>query len=38
MNSAYDQVLSADAETRAGLFTKTAQRLSSTPQNIEKDF
>ncbi|MER9235851.1 nucleotidyl transferase AbiEii/AbiGii toxin family protein [Mesorhizobium sp. M0622] len=38
MNSAYDQVLSADAATRAGLFTTTAQRLSSTPQNIEKDF
>ncbi|MEO5755347.1 MAG: nucleotidyl transferase AbiEii/AbiGii toxin family protein [Mesorhizobium sp.] len=38
MNSAYNQVLSADAESRAGLFTTTAQRLSSTPQNIEKDF
>lgn len=38
MNPAYDQVLSADADTRAGLFTTTAQRLNSTPQNIEKDF
>ena len=38
MTLAYDQVLSADAETRAGLFTATALRLGSTPQNIEKDF
>ncbi|CAH2402301.1 nucleotidyl transferase AbiEii/AbiGii toxin family protein [Mesorhizobium escarrei] len=38
MNSAYDRVLSADTETRMGLFTTTAQRLNSTPQNIEKDF
>jgi hypothetical protein len=38
MNPAYDEVLRADAETRAGLFTTTAQRLGSTPQNVEKDF
>ena len=38
MNPAYDQILSADEETRAGLFTTTALRLGSTPQNIEKDF
>jgi hypothetical protein len=38
MNPAYDEVLRADAETRAGLFTTTAQRLGSTPQNAEKDF
>jgi Nucleotidyl transferase AbiEii toxin, Type IV TA system len=38
MNPAYDQVLSAGEETRAGLFTTTALRLGSTPQNVEKDF
>lgn len=38
MNPAYDTILSADAETRAGLFTATAQRIGSTPQNVEKDF
>lgn len=38
MNLAYDEVLRADEETRAGLFTTTAQRLGSTPQNAEKDF
>ena len=38
MNPAYDQVLSAGEETRAGLFTTTALRLDSTPQNVEKDF
>ncbi|NPD15046.1 nucleotidyl transferase AbiEii/AbiGii toxin family protein [Xinfangfangia sp. D13-10-4-6] len=38
MNPAYDQILAVDAETRAGLFTTTAQRLGTTPQNVEKDF
>ena len=38
MNPTYDRVLSADAETRAGLFTTAAIRLGSAPQNIEKDF
>ena len=38
MNPAYDQVLAADDETRAGLFATTAQRLGTTPQNAEKDF
>lgn len=38
MNSAYDTILSADDETRAGLFTATAQRIGTTPQNVEKDF
>lgn len=38
MNPAYDEVLGADAETRAGLFGTTAQRLGTTPQNAEKDF
>jgi len=38
MNSAYDTILSADAETRGGLFTATAQRIGTTPQNVEKDF
>ncbi|MEO5865806.1 MAG: hypothetical protein ABIS14_11415 [Sphingomonas sp.] len=38
MNAAYDAVLVADDETRAGLFTTTAQRIGTTPQNVEKDF
>lgn len=38
MNSAYDTILSADAGARAGLFTATAQRIGTTPQNVEKDF
>lgn len=38
MNPAYDTILSADAETRSGLFTATAQRIGTTPQNVEKDF
>ena len=38
MNPAYDQILAADDATRAGLFTTTAQRLGTTPQNAEKDF
>jgi len=38
MNPTYDTILSADAETRAGLFTATAQRIGTTPQNVEKDF
>jgi hypothetical protein len=38
MNSNYDLILASDDETRAGLFTTTAQRLGTTPQNVEKDF
>lgn len=38
MNPAFDEVLKADADARAGLFTTTAQRLGTTPQNAEKDF
>lgn len=38
MNEAFDRILAADEETRAGLFTTTAQRLGTTPQNAEKDF
>ena len=38
MNPAFDQVIAADDETRLGLYTTTAQRLGTTPQNIEKDF
>jgi hypothetical protein len=38
MNSAFEEVISADQETRAGLFTTTAARLGTTPQNTEKDF
>lgn len=38
MNSAFDEVLRADAQTRSGLFAATAQRLGTTPQNVEKDF
>jgi hypothetical protein len=38
MNATYDEILRADAPTRSGLFTATAQRLGTTPQNVEKDF
>lgn len=38
MNVAFDEVIGADNETRAGLFATTAQRLGTTPQNAEKDF
>ena len=38
MNLAFDEVIGADKETRAGLFATTAQRLGTTPQNAEKDF
>lgn len=38
MNPNYDLVLASDEETQAGLFTTTAQRLGTTPQNVEKDF
>lgn len=38
MNTDYDAILSADQDTRAGLFTTTALRLGTTPQNVEKDF
>src|SRR3546814_678102 len=38
LNLDYDAILSADQDTRAGLFTATAQRLGTTPQNVEKDF
>lgn len=38
MNPAFNDVLSATADTRSGLFTATAQRLGTTPQNVEKDF
>ncbi|WP_343699651.1 nucleotidyl transferase AbiEii/AbiGii toxin family protein [Caulobacter sp.] len=38
MNINFDQLVRADAETREGVFNTTAQRLGSTPSNIEKDF
>jgi len=38
LNPAFNDVLSATADTRSGLFTATAQRLGTTPQNVEKDF
>jgi len=38
MNPAFDQIMAADDDTRLGLFTTTAQRLGTTPQNVEKDF
>jgi Nucleotidyl transferase AbiEii toxin, Type IV TA system len=38
MNPAYDEILAADDQTRAGLFNTTAQRIGTTPQNVEKDF
>ncbi len=38
MNTVYDTIISADDGTRAGLFAATAQRIGTTPQNVEKDF
>jgi len=38
VNLAFDEVLRADVATRQGLFATTAQRLGTTPQNVEKDF
>ncbi len=38
MNPAYDHIIAASDEDRLGLFTATAQRLGTTPQNAEKDF
>lgn len=38
MIAAYDEILRADAQTRSGLFAATAQRLGTSPQNVEKDF
>ena len=38
MNPAFDDVIAADSETRAGLFDATAQRLGTTAGNAEKDF
>lgn len=38
MNAAFDEILRADPQTRSGLFTATALRLGTTPQNVEKDF
>lgn len=38
MNPAFDQIIAASDEDRLGLFTATAQRLGTTPQNVEKDF
>lgn len=38
MNEAFDDILRADTQTRSGLFTTTAIRLGTTPQNVEKDF
>ena len=38
MNAAFDEILRAEAQTRSGLFAATAQRLGTTPQNVEKDF
>lgn len=37
-NPAFITVLSADAETRRGLFATTAQRLGTSEANVEKDF
>ena len=38
MNPAYDRIIGADNTTRLGVFTATAQRIGTTPQNVEKDF
>lgn len=38
INPAFLTVLSADAETRRGLFATAAQRLGTNERNVEKDF
>ena len=38
MNPAFADILAADEETRAGLFSSTAGRMGTTAQNVEKDF
>ena len=38
INPAFANVLSADAETRRGLFAATARRLGTSERNVEKDF
>jgi hypothetical protein len=38
MNPGFDEILRTEAQTWSGLFTTTAQRLGTTPQNVEKDF
>jgi hypothetical protein len=38
INPAFVTVLSADAETRRGLFATTARRLGTSERNVEKDF
>jgi hypothetical protein len=38
INPAFLTVLSADAETRQGLFATTARRLGTSERNVEKDF
>lgn len=38
MNPAYNEVLSAGAETMLSAFDTTAARLDTTSQNVEKDF
>jgi hypothetical protein len=38
MNAAFDEIIRADTETRESLFSTTAQRIGTTPQNTEKDF
>lgn len=38
MNPAFEEIIRADAKTRQDLFSTTAQRIGTTPQNTEKDF
>ena len=38
MNLEYDQIISADTETRLGVYNTTAQEIGTTEQNVEKDF
>src|SRR3546814_16670467 len=38
MTPAYEEILGEDDEKSAGLFNTTAQRIGTTPQNVEKDF
>lgn len=38
MNYKFDKVIASNNEKRTGLFETTAQRIGTTPQNVEKDF
>ena len=38
MKPTFDEIIRADAKTRQDLFSTTAQRIGTAPQNTEKDF